>query len=53
METEYFTVEQAKIARCTLEPIKCNHCGHIGETTYNQGIGDFHCAVCGKWQDDD
>lgn len=46
----YYTIEQAKTAECTLEPIKCCHCGHIGETTYNQAVGDYYCAVCGKWQ---
>ena len=52
MRSKYFTVKQAKAAESTLEPIKCNKCGHIGETTYNQTIQDYYCAVCGKWDKD-
>ena len=47
--TKYYTVQQAIDAECTLEPIKCEHCGHVGEVSYNQVVGDYHCAVCGYW----
>ena len=37
-------------AECTLEPMTCIHCGHTGEVTFNQYIGDAHCEWCGEWQ---
>jgi len=46
---EYYTIKQARQAGFTLEPIKCPHCGHIGETSYNQKIDDYYCAMCGEW----
>lgn len=49
MEKEYYTVEQARQAGFTLEPIKCSHCGHIGEVSYDQAVNDYYCAMCGKW----
>lgn len=47
---KYYTVEQAVMAESTLRPIKCKHCGYVGEVTYNQAAHDYYCAVCGKWQ---
>ena len=49
MNDKYYTVEQARQAGFTLEPIKCPHCGHIGETSYDQRQDDYFCAVCGVW----
>lgn len=52
MKTQkYYTVEQAKRAEFTLDPIKCEHCGHIGEVTYDQIVNDYYCATCGYWHD--
>ena len=45
----YFTVEQAMNAECTLDPIRCEHCGVIGEVTYDQAVADYYCAACGYW----
>jgi ribosomal protein L37E len=28
----------------------CVVCGNKEEVTYNFGISDFYCAVCGQWQ---
>lgn len=50
-ETSY-DVQEVINAGCTLEPMKCRHCGTVGETTYNQRIGDAYCEVCGEWQID-
>lgn len=46
----YYDVQDVIAAGCTLEPLKCRHCGRIGETTYHQYIGDAYCAYCGNWQ---
>ncbi|MFW6016180.1 MAG: hypothetical protein ACOCRK_07050 [bacterium] len=48
-----YTVNDIKKAECTLEPIKCKHCNHVGEVVYNQTIGDGYCQICGKWQNDE
>lgn len=48
---KYFTVQQAIDAESTLHPIRCDHCNHIGEVTYDQIVGDYYCAVCGYWHD--
>jgi len=45
-----FTVHDVIKAGHTLEPLECLHCGHVGEVTFNQAIGDAHCAQCGQWQ---
>ena len=47
--SKYYTIEQARQTEFTLEPIKCNKCGHIGEISYDQKQDDYFCAVCGKW----
>ncbi len=46
----FYDVQDTIDAGFNLEPMKCRHCGVIGETTYDQRIGDANCAVCGKWQ---
>ena len=50
---QHFTVEQAIAAEFTLQPIKCWHCGYVGEVSYNQAVGDYYCAVCGRWYEED
>ena len=47
-----YGVQDVIDAECNLEPLKCRHCGSL-EVTYNQYIGDAHCAYCGKWQLED
>ena len=49
-ETFSYTVHDVLHAGHNLEPLSCLHCGVVGETTFNQGIGDAHCAACGAWQ---
>lgn len=44
-----YSVRQVKKAGITLEPIKCKHCGKVGEVVYNQYIRDASCQTCGKW----
>ena len=44
-----YDVQDVINAGCNLEPIKCRFCGST-EVTFNQGIGDAHCAMCGEWQ---
>ena len=45
-----YDVQDVIDAEITLEPMKCRHCKAVGETTFNQEIGDAYCAVCGEWQ---
>lgn len=45
-----YDIQDTIAAGYTLEPMKCRHCGHIGEVTYNQAVHDGHCAWCGEWQ---
>lgn len=45
-----YTLHDVIQAGCTFEPLECLHCGHVGEVTFNQQIGDGHCAWCGQWQ---
>lgn len=45
-----YTVHEVIAAGCTLEPMKCIHCGDVGEVTFDQRAGDAHCAKCGRWQ---
>ena len=52
-EKEYYDVDDVIRAGYTLEPIKCRHCGNIGDVTFNQEIMDAYCEVCGKWQLED
>ncbi len=48
------TVHTVLAAECNLEPIECLHCGDDeGNVTFNQFIGDAHCATCGEWQLED
>ncbi|AXK43999.1 hypothetical protein DVR09_16225 (plasmid) [Erythrobacter aureus] len=47
------TVHTVLAAGCNLEPIECIHCGDDENVTFNQGIGDAHCATCGEWQLED
>jgi len=49
-EKKSYTIYEVQAAECTLEPMKCIHCGHVGEVTYYQDIEDAHCAICGEWQ---
>ena len=49
-ESRSYTVHEVIAAECTLEPLRCIHCGNVGEVTFLQSPGDAHCAVCGKWQ---
>jgi transcription elongation factor Elf1 len=53
MTKKVYTVHDVIKAGYTLEPLKCIHCGHIGEVTFNQYIGDASCGMCGKWQLED
>lgn len=45
-----YTIHEVLKAGYTLEPMKCLHCGSVGETTFDQQVHDAYCAVCGKWQ---
>ena len=45
-----YTVKDIQAVGYMLEPLKCLHCGYIGEVTYLQYINDGQCGVCGKWQ---
>lgn len=47
---KYYDVQDIINAECSVEPVKCRHCGIVGETTFNQGMNDAFCASCGKWQ---
>jgi len=50
---ESYTIEDIINAGCNLEPVKCIHCGHIGEVVFLQYVGDAICEICGKWQLED
>lgn len=47
-----YTIHDILKVGYNLEPLKCIHCGYVGETTYNQYINDAFCGMCGKWQID-
>jgi len=48
---ESFDVQDVIEAGCNLDFIECRHCGDVeGNVTFNQSIGDAHCAYCGEWQ---
>ena len=47
---ECYDIQEVIDREYNLEPLKCRHCGHIGEVTFYQYVGDAHCAVCGRWQ---
>lgn len=49
-EHQCFTVQDVITAQCTLQPLKCVHCGNSEEVTFNQYIGDAYCENCGNWQ---
>lgn len=48
--TTTYTVQDVIDAGHTLEPLRCIHCGHVGEVTFQQCVDDGQCAVCGEWQ---
>lgn len=50
---ETYTTKDVISAGCNLEPLKCVHCGHVGEVTFMQYIGDSQCGMCGEWQNND
>jgi hypothetical protein len=50
---KFYTVKDVQEAGCTLEPLKCVHCGTLGCVEYNQYIGDGYCEECGEWQTDE
>lgn len=50
MEEKSFTVHDVIGSEVNLEPLKCLHCGAVGEVTFFQGIGDAQCGICGEWQ---
>lgn len=45
-----YIVQDVQRAGFTLEPMRCVHCGKVGETQYHQYISDAYCSLCGKWQ---
>ena len=44
-----YDVQDVIDAGYTLEPLKCRKCDSL-EVTFNQGIGDAYCEMCGTWQ---
>lgn len=50
MRKKSYTIYDVRRAEITLEPMRCIHCGKVGEVVYHQYIGDASCAICGKWQ---
>ena len=49
-EKKVYTIYDTIHAQITLEPMKCLHCGHIGEVVFNKKVADGYCQICGKWQ---
>lgn len=49
-DVEVYTVVNVINRGYNLEPPTCIHCGHTGEVTYMQDIGDGQCAMCGERQ---
>lgn len=45
-----YTIHDTIKAGFNLEPLKCLHCGHVGEVTFFQYVEDAQCAFCGEWQ---
>ena len=45
----YYTVQDVITAECTLEPMKCPHCGSTQEVTFYQYMKSAYCAECGNW----
>jgi hypothetical protein len=52
-DKKYYTVKDVIRAGHNLEPLKCLYCGHIGEVTFYQYMGDAYYEMCGKWQLED
>lgn len=50
VDKKEFTVHDVLERGYNLEPLTCLHCGHEGEVTYHQYIGDAFCEMCGEWQ---
>jgi len=50
MKKTSYTVHDVIKAGCTLEPMRCLHCGSEENVTFNQGVGDAQCGNCGEWQ---
>ncbi|NQS88499.1 hypothetical protein HQ584_01735 [Patescibacteria group bacterium] len=50
MEKKYYDIQDVINAGYNLTPLKCRHCGHIGEVIFLQYIGDGQCSMCGEWQ---
>ena len=48
-ETKTYNIHDVVQAEYTLEPLVCLYCGSE-EVAYHPGIGDAHCADCGRWQ---
>jgi recombinational DNA repair protein (RecF pathway) len=48
-DKKYYTVKDVKQAGYNLEPLRCRHCGKVGNVVYMQYIGDAQCENCGKW----
>lgn len=44
-----YSVQDALRAACTVEPLKCPACQDVGNSTFNQAVGDAYCAACGTW----
>lgn len=49
-DRKFYTVQDVINAEINLEPLRCIHCGHVGEVTFHQYLGDGYCAMCGRWQ---
>jgi len=50
MKKDFYDVQDIINAGFNLEPLKCRHCGKVGETTFNIQLNDAYCELCGKWQ---
>lgn len=48
-----YDIDDVLAAGHNLEPLKCRHCGAVGECQYYDEIGDAYCDVCGNWQYDE
>lgn len=45
---ECHTIKDQRQCDFTLEPLKCEKCGYIGEVSRNQHTLDFSCEYCGE-----
>ncbi len=50
IKKDFYDVQDIINAEFNLEPLKCRHCGEIGETAFNIQLNDAFCELCGKWQ---